>query len=181
MYFHVYACIWVVNDKITINTTAKLPQTAQQWTHHQQWHTGTLCSRNKKLLFISQPSCSPLAKSWPRSWCKTGGFLSLGSPDGRTRHADSTQPCGRAYSREWCRRPQLELGAISQGCERVARHTGQVQDSGDTQVWFQSEQCWATKIWLVTMGSNRRKSRSGRTGTPWDDSHRCALASWRWD
>ena len=34
------------------------------------------------LLFISQPSCSPLAKSWPRSWCKTGGYLSLGSPAG---------------------------------------------------------------------------------------------------
>ena len=47
MYLHVYACIWVVNDKITINTTAKLPQTAQQWTHHQQGHTGTLCSGKK--------------------------------------------------------------------------------------------------------------------------------------
>ncbi len=28
MYLHVYACIWIVNDKITINTTAKLPKTA---------------------------------------------------------------------------------------------------------------------------------------------------------
>jgi hypothetical protein len=110
------------------------------------------------LLFISQPSCSPLAKSWPRSWCKTGGFLSLGSPDGRTRHADSTQPCGHACSREWCRRPQLELRAISQGCERVARHTGQVQDSGDTQAWFQSEQCWATKICKIIKNMARISS-----------------------
>ncbi len=30
MYLHVYACNWIVNDKITINTTAKLPKIAQQ-------------------------------------------------------------------------------------------------------------------------------------------------------
>ena len=183
MYLHVYACILTVHGSVTVNTSpgAKLPETVLQWIKCLQ---GTLLW-NSHFVYCSflrgKPSGSQLAKSWPRSWCRTGGCPSQGSPDGCRRRADSTQPCGRACSREWCRRRQLGLGAISPGCERVARHTGQAQDSGDTTALFQPEQCWATKVWRVMMGSNRTESRSGRTGTPWDDPHRCALASWRWD
>ncbi len=91
-------------------------------------------------------SCSRLAKSWPRSWYRTRGFPSPGSLDCSTRPANSTQPCCCACYKEWCCLPQLELGAISQDVREwhdiVVGHTGQVLASGDTKVWFQTEQCW---------------------------------------
>ncbi len=54
IYLHVYACTWIVNDKITINTTAKLP------TLHSSEHTinkgaqGHFVLAKNCLLFISQ-------------------------------------------------------------------------------------------------------------------------------
>ena len=58
------------------------------------------------------PFCSQLAKSWPRSWCRTGGFQCQGIPDECTCQVDSTLPCGRAFAWEWCRHLLLELAAI---------------------------------------------------------------------
>ncbi len=113
MYLHVYACIWIVNDKITINTTAKLPKTAQQWTHHQQGHSGTLCS-GKKLFIVHFSVGILLVVHWPNYgpgvdveqgalWAWGAMTVACGAL------TDSTQPCCHACSREWCRCPQLDL------------------------------------------------------------------------
>ena len=47
--------------------------------------------------FSGPPPDNRQAKSWPTSCC-TGGCPNPARPDGRTRPADSTRPCGRACS-----------------------------------------------------------------------------------
>ncbi len=100
MYLQVYACIWIVIDKITINTTANLPKTAQQWTHHQQGHTGTLCS-GKKLFIVHFSVSILLVVHWPNhgpgvdveqgtSWAWGGLTIAWGAL------MDRKQPCCRA-------------------------------------------------------------------------------------
>jgi hypothetical protein len=54
MYLHVYACIWIVNDKITINTTASFPKLHSSEHVINKGTQGHFVLAKNCLLFISQ-------------------------------------------------------------------------------------------------------------------------------
>ena len=97
------------------------------------------------------PFCSQLAKSWPRSWCRTGRFQCQGIPDGRTCQVDRTLPCGRAFAWEWCRHLLLELYVY------VYIHALYLQITTSTTIYMQIPCMWVyVRIFFVFVNMSLR-------------------------